>query len=331
MSMTAVERVKQMVSEGKVEDSPAPAPAQEAAPAETAPQDGGMPPVENDEAPEETAAPSVSNEQEGDKTPAAGDTETQQPRQSKKEMLAGKTPMEKAEFAFKKQLARTREKYETRMQALEKQMQELKQAKENPEKAKGRDDFDSDEEYMAYLVDRRLNGKTTERQLADLETEKRNAAAQEQFERASAIYRRNIEAVIPESERQAFLQEVTEARDNGFENVLKKVPDVMDFITTNKMGPLVLREFIKNKDAFTHVVYAGGPMDRALELRALGKELFAANTSSAPAQKPAAALPVIGKPGAQPTGAKATQGPGSSASSMLAFIRKNRSYRGHSN
>ena len=328
-TMTAVEKVKQMVSEGKVDE--APAPVQEA-PADSAPEaSDGMPPADTDDAPEETSAPSVSDESEGEKTPSAKAEETQQPRQSKKEMLAGKTPIEKAEFAFKKQLARTREKYETRMQSLEKQMQELKQAKENPEKAKGRDDFDSDESYMDYLVDRRLNGKTTERRLSDLETEKRNAAAQEQFERASAIYRRNIDAVIPESERQDFIKEVTEARDAGFENVLKKVPDVMDFVTTNKYGPLVLREFIKNKDAFTRVVYAGGPMDRAMELRALGKEIFDAKASSAPAQKAAASLPVIGKPGAQPTGAKATQGPGSSASSMLAFIRKNRSYRGHSN
>lgn len=315
-TLSAIERVKQM-STAEPDASAKPVEAS-AAPQQSVPD--GMPAVEDDDpAPAVEDAP-ASPVEEAEEKPAESQPSGQQPKPSKKEILATKTPMEKAEFAFKKQLQRTKEKYEQKMAALEKEMSELKKGKPE-EQQKGRDAFQTDEQYMDYLVDRRLSSRQSSGRVQELEAERKNIAAQEQFERAAALYRKNIDDVIPEAERGDFLKEVTEARDNGFEEVLKKVPDVMDFVTTNKLGPLVLREFIKNKDAFTRVVYAGSVMDRALELRALGKELYA--NVQAGGQPAAGSLPVIGKPGSRASSAKATQGPESSGQAMLDFIRHN--------
>lgn len=261
----------------------------------------------------------------------------QEPKQQKPD-LSSIPKEEKAAHAFRKQLEKQRSKYEGiidqmngRFDKFEKVLEGLKAGKpEEPQKL--REDFKTDDEYIAYLtkqgVDKALAEKRAEDEKAAAEKAEKQKADDEQreaYETMTATFQDNCrktfqdQAVFSE-----FSAKVKKATANGLGEILDQAPAVRDFVFTRPEGPAILNAMLTDKDVFLKVMNsAGNPIMATITMYDLYKEL---STKQAPAeqkqepQQPPApkGMPHIGKPGSRGDGPRNVMG---SDRDIIKFLR----------
>lgn len=278
-------------------------------------------PVETKEEPpkETTVETKVETKEEPPKDEPPKDTPKEKPD------LSQLSKEEKAEHAFKRQLAKQKDKYETQIKQMhdsfQKQFDEFRnefkksQPKEPP---KTRSDFPSDDEYIKYLVKTQndveraelaeKNAKEAEEKAAKEREEQEYAEQQKQL---ADTFQRNCRASFQDEKAYGeFAAKVNKGLANGLGEILDQAPAIRDYVFSNQNGPAVLNEMLSNKESFIRIMQtAGNPTEAIIEMHELARELKtkAAAPVETPVEtkaEPPKSMPHIGKPGAKSGGAK---------------------------
>ena len=224
---------------------------------------------------------------------------------------------EKAQHAFQRQLAKQRSKYEAQIQAMhesfQKQFDDFRNEfkKNQPKEApKTREDFESDDEYIKYLVKSQNDDYRAELDAKNAKEAEEKAARdreqkeyQERQQALAGTFQDNCRAAFSDSESYgAFAAKVNKGISNGLGEILDNAPAIRDYIFGNPNGPAVLNEMLSSKESFVRVMRnAGSPMDAVIEMHEIAKEVN--GKKNAPVE-PKTQMPKLGKPGAKSGSAK---------------------------
>lgn len=311
--MTEVERI---VSEYKTGSSSSQE-TQVETPVETVEQPGAT--QEPQETVEQVEQPGTAQETAGN-TQETGDPARKQPKDT-----SMYTKAEKAEHAFKRQLAKQREKYESSIaeltgsfqgsiEEIKKQVAELKESKKAPEPVKTRADFTDDDSYIKYLTAQGVQeelSKRDEKSAKEAEEQKRQQEQEAIFQRQQQEVQEKFtdycRSAFSEPQRyQQFSARVDKALKNGLGEILDNAPAVRDYIFSHADGPVILDEMLTNRESFVRVMQnAGNPIDAAVEMRDLLREVR--DRAKAPTVAPTQ-MPHLGKPGSSTGGAYGSPG-----------------------
>ena len=229
-----------------------------------------------------------------------------------------RTQLDKATYSFRKQLAKNKQKYESRYNDLQGRYNEVLQRLdrlEHPEKYQplNRSQFETDDEYIQQLVEERFNNVWNQR-LQEAQQRYSEQARQDQEVQAYKTRQDgNVKKLFktPEAEQQ-YRQVIGTALQNGLGELIDSDRDVAQYIMRSDLGPKILYEFATNPKEVEKMFSEGvTEMDRQFMIRDLENRLRSEIT------KPA--MPVIGKPGVQ-----AEAKPGSifdSDDSILNYLR----------
>lgn len=250
-------------------------------------------------------------------TPTETKDDTKKDTKKEKPDLSTLTKEQKAEHAFKRQLEKQKAKYETQIQQMhdnfQKQFDEFRsefkksQPKEEP---KTRADFETDDEYIKYLVKTQNDAERAEAEEKRAKEEKEKREFDEQQRAVSESFQQNCRAAFEDDQTYAaFATKVNKGIQNGLGEILDNAPAIRDYVFSNPNGPLVLNEMLSNKESFIRVMSnAGNPMSAIIEMHDLAREI--ANRSKQPDPTPAPQpeqpkqMPHLGKPGTVSGGAR---------------------------
>ena len=233
-------------------------------------------------------------------TPSEGDlqqaaqVETEQNEKGSSE----RTKLDQASYSFRKQLAKNKQKYETRYNELQNQYNDLLarlDRLEHPEKYPplNREQFETDDDYIQKLVEERFNNVW---QSKLEEARKQYENENKQNEEINAYRSRADENVkklfkTPEAEKQ-YRDTIAKALNDGLGELVDTDKEVAMYIMRSDLGPKILYEMATNpkivEDLFGENVTE---MDRQFKIRELENKLRTAMVTPA--------APVIGKPGIQ--------------------------------
>lgn len=233
-------------------------------------------------------------------------------------------PVKRAEFAFKRQLSKNKEKYEAELknrdekyEKLLKEIEELKKASKPEEPMKTRADFDDDEDFIKYLLETGMkqgfakrDEEEAKRAAERAEAEKKKAAEEQEIRESQAAWLRNVGEAFGEDKARAnkFLSDIQYANEHGLGEILDNCPVASDYLMHDPMGPVVFDKVIHDKETFNRVfdMRRLTPMNIFYQLKKVEEELAnpaPAVTEPAPA-KPN--MPHLGKPGRQAAGSGMT-------------------------
>ena len=156
------------------------------------------------------------------------------------------TPQERAEHAFKRQLAKQREKYEAQLKEqadkfadMQKQLDELKKSTAPKPATKTREDFQTDDEYIDYLVKKRYDAEM-EKTNADRAEEERKRSEEEaqrkqqeqELQQQQQTWIDNVSNAFngDEKRKSDFFKRVQYCQQRGLGEILDKVPVAADFL-----------------------------------------------------------------------------------------------------
>ena len=288
-------------------------------PEETPQQPEVTPPEEQPKAPEETPQPEDPKTEETPHEVKEGDdTNPEQPKQIPDD------PLKRAEFSFKRQLAKSREKHEKELaerdakyNELAKKFEELEKKMAPKEAKKTRDDFrdgdQGDEDYIDYLVEQRMKAlnDTRDAELAKkeaerLENERKAKAEQEELQQRQNAWLENVDSAFAhDAERtKKFIAKVQYANQRGLGEILDQCPVASDYLINDPNGPKVFEKMLDDPQVFRRVFnpQRTSPMAIYWELKQVEKEIATApNPGGAPAPAPKP-IPKMGKPGRQAGG-----------------------------
>lgn len=289
------------------------------------PPAGSEEPPAGDEGGGEPPAPQPKEEPDegGGEPPADGDATGDGVPEPKPKGDIPPDPVKRAEFAFRRQLSKQKEKHEkeladrdAKLAAMQKQIDEMKKAMAPKEPVKTRTDFDNDDDYINYLTDMRVKaaladfeGKNAQKEAERQENERKAAAEQAELRERQEAWLGNVkEAFGGDKERSdKFLERVAYANGHGLGQVLDNCPVAADYLINDPMGPLVFEKLLNDRATFEQVFdpRRTNPMAVYHELRVVEDEIrrAAAGGAAAPAPAPASAVPKMGRPGRQAGGA----------------------------
>lgn len=277
------------------------------------------PPEEQPKAPEETPQPEDSKPEETPHEVKEGDEpKPEQPKQIPDD------PLKRAEFSFKRQLAKSREKHEKELaerdakyNELAKKFEELEKKVTPKEAKKTRNDFrdgdQGDEDYIDYLVEQRMNALNADRdaelskkEAERIEKEKAAQAEQAELHQRQNAWLENVDnAFAHDAERtKKFIAKVQYANQRGLGEILDQCPVASDYLINDPNGPKVFERMLEDPQVFRRVFnpQRTSPMAIYWELKQVEQEIATAptpNGAPAPATKP---IPKMGKPGRQAGG-----------------------------
>lgn len=202
--------------------------------------------------------------------------------------------LQKAEYSFRKQLGKQKSRYETQLAEQRKAFEDLQSRLdklENPDKYKEklRDSFQTDDEYIDYIVQQRMNkilDEQNEKNKKEMEMDAQDAQFREQIDS-------NINECFNTKEaRDDYMNVVKRAFDNGLEDIMDREKYVAEYIMKNPKGPKLLYELAKDPNKVKQVYSQSDPMSRLFELKMIERELFTKPVTQSPNL-----LKPIGKPG----------------------------------
>lgn len=191
---------------------------------------------------------------------------------------------------------------------------------------KTRDNFKTDEEYVAYLTRQQIDADRAEQDKIRKEREAKDAEAKAEQERAEQDIRdrqvrfvNNINYCFDQPEQKAeFMGKVKTYLGKGLGDLLDSCPIASDYLLSSPRGPKVLDRILTDVNAFRRVFDPRGisPMDQYYELRELEREIYGkpapadeqppVETKAPEEKKPEPRqVPKYGKPGAQGGGRSA--------------------------
>lgn len=256
--------------------------------------------------------------------------------------LSGLSKEEKAQYAFRRQLAKQASKYESIIDEMKntfgKQIEELKAGmnKKPEEPVKTRADFPADEggddAYIDYLTQRGVKKELDARDAEAKKLQEQQAEQQRELQEAqraqqelAATFDANTKAAFrDENAYNDFQSKLRRGVQNGLAEILDEAPAVRDYVFSMPEGPVVLNEMLSNKESFIRVMSRAAYPDIArIEMYELAREIR--NRAQVPPQEAPQArnpMPPIGKPGAKQGGSS-----GSMWDSDEALINFARSHR----
>ena len=285
-----------------------------------------------DEKPAETQAPEEHEDKPEDKPVDTPPVETPTP---KKDDVAEE--IENTNSVIRNRLKKQAEKYDRELadrdakyEELAKQFEEFKQGIKKAEPPKGRDAFQTDEEYVAYLTRQQIDADRAEQEKIRKEQEAKDAEAKAAQDKAEQEIRdrqdrfvNNVNYCFSQPEQKTeFMSKVRTYLGKGLGDLLDACPIASDYLLSSPRGPKVLDRLLTDVNAFKRVFDPRGitPMDQYYELRELEREIYGKPApadehppvetpdpaDNKPAPKPAPKqAPKYGKPGAQGGGRSA--------------------------
>ena len=248
---------------------------------------------------------------------------------------------EKAQHAFKRQLAKQASKYESiiaemngKFEKVTADLEEIKKAKAQAEKKPlTRDQFEYDDDFVKALVkegmDEALAQKAADEAKQKAEQAKKDAEQAEIEEaqrRTAETFNENCRAAFKEPQAYAeFEAKLKKGVANGLAEFLDQAPAVRDYIFEQAEGPVVLNEMLTNKEAFVRVMSQGAnPMAAYITMHDLAREIASRPPQETPeeAPKPKSTMPPIGKPGAKQSGSAGDMW--TSDDALIDFVRKHK-------
>ena len=223
-------------------------------------------------------------------------SEEPEPKKDQKADKSQFSDLEKAEYSFKKQLGKQKQKYESILAEQKKafaSLQDRLEKLENPDKYKEkfRENFQTDDEYIDYIVQQRMNKILDEQNEKAIKDREEEAKAEE----AREFIDKNIETCFTTDEaRTDYFNTVKAAFDEGLQELMDKEKYVAEYIMRNPNGPRILYELAKDKEKVRQIYSQGDPMSRLFELKMIEREILTkptADKSNPNLQK------AIGKPG----------------------------------
>ena len=222
----------------------------------------------------------------------AAEVETEQNEKGSSE----RSKLEQASYSFRKQLAKNKQKYETRYNDLQSQYNDLLarlDKLEHPEKYQplNRAQFETDDDYINKLVEERFNNVW---QAKLEEAKKQYETENKQNEEINAYRTRADENVkklfkTPESEKQ-YRDTIAKALNDGLGELVDTDKEVAMYIMRSDLGPKILYEMATNPKIVEDMFGEGvTEMDRQFKIRDLENKLRTAMVTPV--------APVVGKPG----------------------------------
>lgn len=222
----------------------------------------------------------------------AAEVETEQNEKGSSE----RSKLEQASYSFRKQLAKNKQKYETRYNDLQSQYNDLLarlDKLEHPEKYQplNRAQFETDDDYINKLVEERFNNVW---QAKLEEAKKQYETENKQNEEINAYRSRADENVkklfkTPESEKQ-YRDTIAKALNDGLGELVDTDKEVAMYIMRSDLGPKILYEMATNPKIVEDMFGEGvTEMDRQFKIRDLENKLRTAMVTPV--------APVVGKPG----------------------------------
>ena len=259
------------------------------------------------------------------------------------EKMYSQSEYDKMVYSFRKQLGKSKDKYESQIANYEKRFSDFENKLNgilNPEKPLRRDDFKSDDEFIEKLIENGVEKRWAEKEkLMREEYEKYEAQQKEEYE-----HRKELDEGINKwwpnaEERKKFVETVQGAFDKGLSKLLEEEQNVMNYLHQTPNQSLVLYELATNPNAVQEVFSIKNPLMRLMAVRDIENRLVAARNApkpqvaTAPQQTQALEQPAnaeqkpinnlskpVGKPGTQ---VDAEPDMFSNEDSLLSFIRGN--------
>lgn len=196
------------------------------------------------------------------------------------------TDLEKAQYSFKRQLAKQRSKYEKQLADMQRQWEERFDKLENPAKyaPKTRKDFEYDDDYVKYLASEQVNA-ALEAKLAEYAKQQEEEQRQAQVD---AEYRSMLDKSVksiyntPESEAE-WRSKVGEGMKAGLGSLIDSDQDLSNYIIFSPIGPKIMYELATNKKAVQDIFTIGmtpdgraiprSPVDRMRKMEELAERL----------------------------------------------------------
>lgn len=285
--------------------------------------------------PEETEQPEKPAEQTEDKP-----EEKPEPEPKPKKEIPD-DPMKRAEYSFRRQLDKNNKKHADELAARDKENAELKarlaeiEKKLDPNNApKTRKDFESDDDYIDYLTQRRVNAILAERDAeakkkadADEETRRKLKEIDDEASEQQRVWLENIHAAFNDEKReQELLAKVRYCSQRGLGQILDECPAAADFLMNHPHGPRVMEKVLNDQQTFRDVFGDGSrrvsQLDVYYALRRVDERMDDAPAAPAtPAAPTKPTMPHLGKPGKQ-AGAGVKPDIYSDPDEMRAFVRR---------
>ena len=278
--------------------------------------------TEPEKEPEPAPAPAPA-EKPQDEPPADGG----EPEKAKNAREIPDDPVKRAEYSFKRQLAKSKEKHEkeladrdARYAELEKKFAELEKKLTPKAPAKTRDDFikgdEGDEAYIDYLTQQKVEALMAKRdeEQAKKDAERAEQERQQKEQEQELVQQQqkwlsNVDqAFAGDKDRsKKFLDRVKFCNDRGLGEVLDNCPVAADYLIHDPMGPVVFEKLLDDRKTFERVFdpRRTSPLSIYYELREVEKELRSAPPAAAPAPETNPAqparkpIPNLGRPGRQ--------------------------------
>lgn len=245
--------------------------------------------------------------------------------------------IENTNATIRKRLEKQAKSYEQKLAdkdaEWQKKFEEFKsQFEQKKPEVKTRDNFEHDEEYVAYLTQQQIDKDRAEQQRIKAEQDEEAAKKKAETEEAEAEVKarqtrflNNIEQCFDGEARTTFMSRLKYAHSKGFGELLDANPAASDYLLSSPKGPIVLAKILdtSNPEYFRRVFPVGGinPLEQFSELKDIERTAMAERngTVEAPAalKKPAA----IGRPGAQGSGGTGGN-PMSDPKARLDYVRK---------
>jgi len=200
------------------------------------------------------------------------------------------TDLEKAQYSFKRQLAKQRSKHEQEIANLraefDKRLAEEIDKVKNPAKyaPKTRKDFEYDDDYVKYLASEQVN-EAIEAKIAEYTKQQEEEQRQAQVD---AEYRNMLDQSVksiyntPESEAE-WRAKVGEGMKAGLGSLIDSDQDLSNYIIFSPIGPKIMYELATNKKAVQDIFTIGmtpdgraiprSPGDRMRKMEELAERL----------------------------------------------------------
>lgn len=284
-----------------------------------------------EEKPAETQATEEHEEKTEDRPEDKQETEDKPPvEQPPKKDDVGEE-LENTNSVIRNRLKKQAESYEQKLAnndaEWKKKFEEFKsQFEQKKPEVKTRNDFQTDEEYVAYLTRQQIDADRAEQDKIRKEQEAKDAeakAAQDKVEQEirdrQERFVNNVNCCFDHPEQKAeFMGKVKTYLGKGLGDLLDSCPIASDYLLSSPRGPKVLDRILTDVNAFRRVFDPRGisPMDQYYELRELEREIYGkpapsdeqppVETQAPEEKKPAPKqVPKYGKPGAQGGGRSA--------------------------
>lgn len=202
----------------------------------------------------------------------------------------------------------------------QKKLDELKaQFEQKKPEVKTRDNFEHDEEYVAYLTQQQIEKDRAEQKRIkdsqDAEDAKKKAeeeAAAEELKSRQNRFLNNIDQCFDGDAKTTLLKRIQYANSKGLGELLDANPAASDYLLSSPKGPIVLAKLLdaSQPEYFRRVFPVGGisPLEQFAELKDIERTAMAERNGQPSVQTtaaPAAPRPKLGKPGAQGSGGTA--------------------------